>query len=297
MRLSCLPPIAALLLAAGCAAGAGPAGSSAGSPAGSAAAHADLTEAVAALAAGNYTYARTDSDSPGSTVGARVHLPGSALVEVGHTRYLRTGGKHYLRQNLWGDQAGEARAKTDATLADPDAPREELAVARFYRDNWAILAGETWTVIDPGRLSGAGLPTLPSAAQPDVTGVGALAGAAVTAARSGDTITGTLDATAVPDGGTLLRADPVDYFFGPQAKALPFTATLDAQGRVTRFVVQTPEPSGHSEAPDPGAAPEPMARTITITVSAYGATGEEPAPTGARPMPAHLYEFLDSVND
>lgn len=293
MRLSCLPPLAALLLAAGCAAGAAPAGSAAGSPA----AHADLAEAVAALGAGNYTYARTDSDSPDRALGARVHLPGSALVEAGDTRYLLAGGKHHLRHSLWGDQAAAVRAKTDATLADPDAPREEREPARFYRDNWAILAGETWTVVDPARLTGLGLPTLPTTAQPDVTGVGALAGAAVTATRAGDTITGTLDGTAVPGGGTLLRAHPVDYFFGPQAKALPFTATLDAQGRLTRFVVQTPEPSAHSEAPDPGAAPEPMARTITITVSAYGTTPEQPAPAGARPLPAHLYEFLNSIND
>ncbi|MEV0156208.1 hypothetical protein AB0H57_21110 [Micromonospora sp. NPDC050686] len=86
------------------------------------------------------------------------------------------------------------------------------------------------------------------------------------------TYEGTLDATKVTDADLL--DDEIVKGLGAKASAVPFTAKLDEQGRLTEFVVQVPA----SES-----APE---QALTVTYADYGSATAVEAPPAAQVVEA-----------
>lgn len=95
------------------------------------------------------------------------------------------------------------------------------------------------------------------------------------------TYAGKLDASAVGDDSAALDSDLVKAL-GAQAKSLPFTAKLDAQGRLTELVISVP------------AAGDTKAHDITVTYADYGnaTTPQKPPADKVVEAPASTYEML-----
>ncbi|GGR63062.1 hypothetical protein GCM10010169_01990 [Micromonospora fulviviridis] len=91
---------------------------------------------------------------------------------------------------------------------------------------------------------------------------------------------GTIDASKAADSD-LLDAETVKAL-GTKATAVPFTAKLDAQGRLTEFAVQVP------------AAGAAEAQTVTVTYADYGTATAVQAPPAAQVVeaPASIYEMF-----
>ncbi|NJP32686.1 hypothetical protein HCJ94_12000 [Micromonospora sp. HSS6-12] len=99
----------------------------------------------------------------------------------------------------------------------------------------------------------------------DPAGADALVKAVTDVQKTGEgTYTGKLDASAVSDADAL-DADLVKAL-GDKAKALPFTAKLDAEGRLTELVVSVP------------AAGESKAHDIKVTYADYGSASAAQKP-------------------
>jgi hypothetical protein len=96
------------------------------------------------------------------------------------------------------------------------------------------------------------------------------------------TYAGTIDATKAADSD-LLDAETVTAL-GDKAKAVPFTAKLDAQGRLTEFTVEVP------------AAGSVPASTVTVKYADYGAAAAVQAPPAGQVVEASekTYEMLKS---
>lgn len=94
--------------------------------------------------------------------------------------------------------------------------------------------------------------------------------------------TGTLDLSK-DENSPLTDGDLLDAL-GTKASAVPFTATLDAQGRLVELVLDVP------------AAGEAKAQQLKIALSEYGAVTFPAAPTGGDVVeaPAGVYEMLNT---
>lgn len=94
------------------------------------------------------------------------------------------------------------------------------------------------------------------------------------------TYEGTIDATKATDSD-LLDAEVVSAL-GDKAKAVPFTAKLDAQGRLTEFTVAVP------------AAGSTPASTVTVKYAAYGTAAAAQAPPAGQVVEASdkVYEMF-----
>jgi hypothetical protein len=92
---------------------------------------------------------------------------------------------------------------------------------------------------------------------------------------------GKLDASAVGDDSAALDSDLVKAL-GAQAKSLPFTAKLDAQGRLTELVISVP------------AAGESKAHDIKVTYADYGSASAAQKPPADKVVEAspETYEML-----
>ncbi|HEX7745147.1 MAG TPA: hypothetical protein VF462_07790 [Micromonosporaceae bacterium] len=95
-----------------------------------------------------------------------------------------------------------------------------------------------------------------------------------------DTYAGTIDVSKAPDSG-MFDVDLVTAL-GAQANAVPFTARLDSQGRLTEMVIQVP------------AAGNTKAQEIKITYSDYGAAtaAQKPAAAQVVEAPPELYQVF-----
>ncbi|WP_232521359.1 hypothetical protein [Micromonospora phaseoli] len=118
--------------------------------------------------------------------------------------------------------------------------------------------------------------------QVDPAGSEVLTQAVTEAQRTGDgTYTGTIDLSKAADAGSL---DPtLITALGPQGSAVPFTATTDAQGRLTELVVQLPQ-SGQA-----------AGQEIKVTYSDYGNATEATKPPADQVVeaPPELYNLFD----
>jgi hypothetical protein len=265
-----------------------------------------LARSLTALRAGNYTFIRTD----GSTVQGSVHLPEASLItqEAGPS-VLRTGSACYLRYRIHGEQHdryADLYDKRPAGLTAKDAAEMRRATKIL-----AVLDGEQWVRADEKRLAAAAaaedqsgieyLPAAPTTDRADVTGATALVDAVVSAELSGTTVTGTLDATKVDPGLRLFTNDPY-YFHGPKAKAMPYRATLDDQGRLTQITVQVPgqlqAPASQAPADVPSDSPtEAPGQPLAITISQYGQTSTPQAPKDATDLDPAAYDLLTNDTD
>lgn len=241
-----------------------------------------LITATAALAEGNYSFSRTG----GGTVEGTVRLPDAASLTMSggiDLSMVRTGTDHYLRLDMFEGRAKKVKQRFEKVLAT-SKDKAERRQARYYLKYLPVLSGERWSHLDEARMTALPLPTMPSPQRPDVTGATALVGGVTSAQRTGDTIVGTIDATKVDPELSLFRAEPVEDFLGAKAKSIPFTATLDAQGRLVNMTVEVPDvalsPSAAAENPTPDPSAEPMFKgfRLIIKIADYGSATAPSAP-------------------
>lgn len=257
-----------------------------------------LQNSLSGLADGDYTFTRTGAGWVADVRRATVHLPDSVLIEHSDTfRVLRTGSGFYMRYLIFGSPEQHEQYRTYFQQHVTGA-EGETAMKAFDQLN-----GVNWVRADEKKLTAAAadeslshldtMAALPTTGQPDATGAGTLIAAVTTAQRTGDVITGTLDATRPdPALGPLIN-DPT-YLYGVGAKTMPFRATLDDQGRLTEFVVTMPEQRMASQPAVP-VEPEPP---LIIRVSDYGRTAVEAAPAQVDgELSADIYQTLANDND
>jgi hypothetical protein len=140
--------------------------------------------------------------------------------------------------------------------------------------------GDTWFHIDTTKLKkGSDLDF--DLSKTDVTDVGALLAAVSDAKGDGKTITGTIDGTKVKSPDGFLDNDTIEEM-GAGAAKLPYTATLDDQGRLTELAIDAP-------ASGPTAAGK-----WVFTITGYGEQKALTKPAGTvKEMPAGSYAMLN----
>ena len=185
---------------------------------------------------------------------------------------------------------GKGATQFHANISDPssgasitlDAARIESAA--YLKVDFGALAGvvpvlgdlnRTWVRVDPKKLPPSFAKQLDSGLSTDLS---KLSGSIVTAQKSGDTYTGTLDLSKT--GAALLNPSALGKV-SPSATALPFTAKV-AGGLLTSLTV-----SGVEIAKKP--------TDVTITVTDVGTPVAIVKPKGAVNAPADLYTLLGAV--
>ncbi|GIF24485.1 hypothetical protein BJ973_007964 [Actinoplanes tereljensis] len=127
--------------------------------------------------------------------------------------------------------------------------------------------GKTWKHIDTAKIGKDGALDL-DVTNADLLGLAGLVKAVTDAKVAGSTITGTIDATKAVTADSFLDEDVVKSM-GAAASSVPFTATLDDQGRLTKLVLDAPK------------ADDTPAGKWAYTISGYGAQKAQGKPTGA----------------
>jgi len=139
--------------------------------------------------------------------------------------------------------------------------------------------GDKWMHVDKSKIGNSGLAARLTPSQ-DSIGAGSFVKGVVSAEKVSDTeIKGTLDLTKSAPG--LLQPDQISAF-GEAGKKVPFTATLDAQGRVAKLVLDMPK------------AGDLPAQPLTTTYTDYGSTVTITKPEAAKVVeaPDLIYTFL-----
>lgn len=138
-----------------------------------------------------------------------------------------------------------------------------------------------WLLLDPSKLNEDVTPTYEGEQDPGAVGAVVSAATAVSKSATGE-FTGTTDLTKQGDAG-IVSAETLKAL-GDKAKAVPFEASVDGQGRVTHAVVKVP------------AAGKEKAATYEVTYDGYG-TADKPAVPAAgeqQKAPELAYELLNS---
>ncbi|MET7423766.1 hypothetical protein [Dactylosporangium sp. NPDC005555] len=130
--------------------------------------------------------------------------------------------------------------------------------------------GATWFRVDPARITRPG--SLGLSATKDPTGVQALIAATHDIRRENRSYTGTVDMTRVTTWGPVNI--PQVMQLGDVARRIPFEAVVDDQDRLVSVKVEIPD------------------NPVIATYSDFGTSLTTAAPTGAEPLPDHLYGML-----
>ncbi|WP_305788383.1 hypothetical protein [Symbioplanes lichenis] len=255
----------------------------------------DLDNSLHGLDAGTYEFSLSGAYLITDIVRARVEAAGGYDIEYSSAMSLRRAGTTtYLKPSGAGTYSGPGVLEQLKSAGLPQAEIDR------YATGIAQLDGTHWLRVDPQRLIKAAqvdeqssldyLAPTPAAEKPDITGADALIAAVTTAERTGDTITGTLDATKVDSKLRLLIDEPASYYGAP-ATSMRYRATLDGQGRLTGFTLDLPGTLA-SQAPDQ----QPEA-PLVITITRYDGIEPPEAPQDAEPITDVTYDLLARDND
>jgi hypothetical protein len=237
-----------------------------------------LTGSVAALKDGNYAFA---DEAPGLHATGVIHLPSkSASMEVvskepdgaGTFDVRLVEPDRWVKLTMDTEDLAAGLGNVD-TGDDPDIAK----ITSGVREMTEMFSGKYWMHVDLSKVKGD--TTDLDLTKPDATGATGLLGAVVTAQGDAHTITGTLDATKTTDAG------PFDTetikAMGTAAAALPYTATLDDKGRLTKLAITAPKASSTP------------AGTWTISITGYGEQAAQAKPTGdIKDLPDSGYALL-----
>ena len=262
---------------------------------GDSAAMQDLDNSLRGLQEGNYAFTRTGAYLLTDIVRAEIDVADGYTVEYDTSMSLvQVGDATYLKPSGEGTYADPAVLDQIRNAGTPQAEVDR------YAAGIAQLDGTRWLRVDQRRLTEAArveeqssldhTAPAPTADQPDITGATALIAAATTAERTGDTITGTLDATRIDGELRLVIDDPASYY-GRPAMSMSYRATLDGQGRLAGFTLDLPGAPA-SQAPD--SRPEPP---LVITVTRYDDVEAPRAPAGAEAITDLTYDLLARDTD
>jgi hypothetical protein len=257
--------IAALGVAGGCADGAT---GGAATPPVAADPKQALIASTAELQKGNFTFTKTEGQGTGK---GSVHLPSrSSRIDMqtkaekdapaGSIHMLLVGEDRYLKMKF--DLAG-------MDLPTEDELEDMPEMAGFVKAMTEKFSGKTWSHVDLAKLKDDKLKSTLNLDNPDVTGSTALLSQVVSAQRgAGGGYTGTIDATKIPAAQTPWT-DKEMTTSAQQLKALPFTATLDPQGRLLTLSVDVPK-----------IGTEPAHKMVT-TITGYGTATAQSKPPAA----------------
>jgi hypothetical protein len=245
---------------------------------GDAKAPADPKAALAAstkeLANGNFAFTAAMPD--GKAAGA-VHLPSKSATfamettgqEAMKVEFVLAGPDRWVRMTMDTTEL-ETLLGGNGSGAVPPEVKEALA----------LFSGKTWFHVDATKVKKDSNLDI-DLTDPDLTGASGLLQAVTDVQGDAHTITGKVDATKSTATDGFLDSDTVKEM-GAGATALPFTATLDDQGRLTELVLDAPK------------AGDTPAGKWTIDVTGYGQQVAKTKPSGAvTEMPASGYESLN----
>jgi hypothetical protein len=202
-----------------------------------------LAASTKELANGNYAFT---ASSPGAAAEGMVHTASkSAALSID----TKTEGFKF---------------KLEMVLAEPDRWIRMTTGGKSILDENA--APDTWFHVDTTKLKKGGDFDL-DVTKPDILYVGAMVDAVTEVTGDAHTVTGKLDATKIGSGDAFLDTDSVKRM-GVAASALPFTATLDDQGRLTKLEIDAPKTDDEA------------AGKWTITVTGYGEQKALTKPSG-----------------
>ncbi|MET0425782.1 MAG: hypothetical protein ABW046_18075 [Actinoplanes sp.] len=241
-----------------------------------------LAGSATGLTAGNYAF---DASQPNSTAKGIVHVP-SKSVTLSMIEQDKEAGEmkidiRMLEPDRWMKITMDTSEMT-AGLDSIDTSNPEAAkMAKGLQQMADMFSGKSWYHVDLSKMKDKTDLTF-DPAKPDLTGASELVAAIVTAEGDEHTITGTLDATKVTEENALVDTDDVEAI-GAAASTLPYTATLDDEGRLTQLVLDVPK------------AGDTPAGKWTLNISGYGAQAAQTKPDGkVTEMPASGYESLNS---
>jgi len=224
-----------------------------------------LADSVKALAEGNFKFTLADSESTGS---GSVHEPSKSAE-------LQAKAK----------SGAEGEFGLGFVIVDQD---RWIKLDLGPEINAALKLPKKWMHIDQTKVTDSELLKEMSiefgnAEKVDPVGSAIILKSVVTAQRTGEgAYSGTVDLTKATDAG-LVDEDDVSKL-SDKAKAVPFTATVDGQGRLTKLTVDVP------------AAGAVAAHQLEATYSDYGAAtaAHEPPAGQTQEAPASAYEVLNS---
>jgi hypothetical protein len=235
-----------------------------------------------------------------TTYSGVVHLPQSALIEhanPGQPRAttLNIGDRRYVKYLMYGEKAPSVRAEIELALKKGMIEAKHIPAAKARLRAMDTFDGKRWVHVDPARmrkLQPRVIDPGPTVQHPDATPLTALLEAVTTATRSGNTISGALDASKVDITEDDANGNP---FGADMSGTVPFTAVLDQQDRLTRFTVDVPPAPQSTEASsDPTGAKQDILDmpefTIVITITSPGA-----APVQKTPPAAAIIELADDL--
>lgn len=294
MRTTTRGTIAALALATGLAlAGCNNAGTAAGTPAGpgattAPAAPADPKSALAASTAelkkGDYTFTVAAVDQK-ATGNAHMSSTSASLVSEstdpeakGTFEFRVVGADHFMRIKMDLGEAGQDLSD----LGDLGDSPEMKKLADSLQQMQEMFSGKYWSKLDTDKVTSR-MATRFDADNPDITGASALLDGIVTAERKADgSYAGTLDATKTGAGQQVWTARELSEY-AAKLEAVPFTATLDAQGRLGALTIDVPGVGSNT------------AGKYTTTITGYGTGKPVEAPPAAetREATAQTYEMLN----
>jgi hypothetical protein len=233
-----------------------------------------LAASTSGLNAGNYAFTAAMPDAQLTGV---VHVPSKSAALQIDSKATDGPGKFEFRlvdPDRWVRMSIDVKAMTQGVdLTDP--------AMKPLVDTLKLFDGKTWMHVDLSKVKNADDLGL-DLAKPDVTGASALLAGVVTAQGDKHTVTGTLDATKAGDEIGGFDTDDVKAM-GEAAKSLPYSATLDDQGRLTHLELDVPK------------AGETPAGKWTLDLTGYGAQQPQTKPDGpVKEMPASGYEMLNN---
>jgi hypothetical protein len=243
-----------------------------------------LAASTAGLKAGNYSFTAT---IPGGT-GAEgvVHTPSHSAsvdmttVEDGaegmiQIRIIEPSRFMKIKMDL-GESFGKIREMEEMAATHPEMQK----MVEGFKAMADMLGGKYWMRVDMSKLKATDMQV--NLDDPDLVGAGPLLAGAVTAQRTGSAITGTLDASGLKGDSHIFGDEALDGIAADKAKALPYEATLDAEGRLSKLVLDVPK------------AGDTPAGKWTVNYTGYGAATEQQAPTGkVKDMPKSAYDMLN----
>lgn len=259
----------------------------------------DLMASIDAVRQGNYAF----SVKGNKTYSGVVHLPQSALIEhadPGQPRAttLNIGDRRYVKYLMYGEKAPSVRAEIELALKKGMIEATDIPAAKARLRAMDTFDGKRWVHVDPARMQQLEPRVLdpgPTVQHADATPLTALVEAVATAKRNGNTIAGALDASKVDVTDDDFNGDPFGVDLGDKGGAVPFTAELDQQGRLSRFTVDVPPvPQSEEASADPTGAGQNIAEapafSIVITIKSPGA-----APVQKAPPAAEIIELADDL--
>ncbi|MFI5932871.1 hypothetical protein [Actinoplanes sp. NPDC051494] len=243
-----------------------------------------LVESTSGIKAGVYRLAVT---MPGDTSAKGVmHFPShSAQVTMVATEDGTAGTVDLLtidkdRYTKLTTDMGELNEQLESLKALGTGDVESKKLTDGFQAMVDMFSGKTWMKLDMTRVTSKDLNL--TVDNPDFVGVTGLLGTA-TAQRSGETITGTVDATTVKGDTELLGESAFEGLDPTQGKVIPYEATLDAEGRLAKLVLDVPKLT------------DTPAGKWTVEFSEYGAATQPQAPPAAevQEAPDSAYEAFN----